>query len=95
MRPRQDSAACVSLPSNSIVKERAVDEYSSRLLKPAFETTRPNRMVRYGTTIVIERAMPVEGGEALCAPRQGPNKYKTNAPVNTYVARKFDCALNV
>ena len=52
-------------------------------------------MFRYGTTIVIERAMPVEGGEALCAPRQGPNKYKTNAPVNTRVARKFEFSLNI
>jgi hypothetical protein len=44
------------------------------LLNRLFKTTGFLPDVPVWNHNVIERAMPVEGGEALCAPRQGPNK---------------------
>jgi hypothetical protein len=42
------------------------------LAGPAPETTRPFRLSPAGSTKLDEGVMPDEGGEASCAPRQGP-----------------------
>jgi len=86
-RPRQDSAACASLPSNLTCQRANRRQNIGRSVRSAFQDNEFPTGWPGWKPHVIERAMPVEGGEALCAPRQGPNKYKTNGPVNTNLAQ--------
>jgi hypothetical protein len=66
---RQDPAVCVSLPSNSIVKEqnsKIADTNSTRGGPPVFsETTRPPPVWPVRNHESFESFMPCEGGEAV------------------------------
>jgi len=68
-------------------KSHRDDTPSSRPLRDDFRERYPFRWCRFGTAHLERRAMPVEGGEALSASRQEPDKQQSPPGVNTSVKK--------